>query len=241
MLFRSRRELDHDTQDIARLKFALHHRLLVTGRRAALHSVDEVRRAVAHGKIFETGDALLEQIFDHFAHQVASMIRELGDRLETIEDRVVDDRVDPDDLRVGPVRRMALRLARQIGALRLHFHALVENPERDLPDDVFAMAERVSLRFTSLARDVEAIQERARIIQEEVSAKSADLMNRQLSTLSVLTALFLPATFVTGAFGMNTKGLLFGEDELGFWWALSLCVVGSACVYFVLRRMRIIK
>lgn len=236
-----RRELDHDTQDIARLKFALHRRVLVTGRRAALHSVDEVRRAVAHGREFESGEALLELIFDHFAHQVAAMTRELAGRLETIEDRVVDDRVDPDDLRVGPIRRMALRLSRQIGALRLHFAALVENPERDLPDDVFAMTERVSLRLASLARDVEAIQERARIIQEEVTAKSADLMNRQLSTLSVLTALFLPATFVTGAFGMNTKGLLFGEDEMGFWWALMLCVAGSGIVYLILRRLRIIK
>lgn len=236
-----RRELDHDTQDIARLKFALHRRLLVTGRRAALHSVDEVRRALVHGKAFETGEALLEQIFDNFASQVAAMARELAGRLEAVEDRVVDDRVDPDDLKVGPIRRMALRLGRQIGALRLHFAALVDNPERDLPDDVFAMTERVSLRLASLARDVEAIQERARIVQEEVSAKSAEMMNRQLSTLSVLTALFLPATFVTGAFGMNTKGLLFGEDEMGFWWALTLCIAGSGIVYLILRRLRIIK
>ncbi len=236
-----RRELDHDTQDIARLKFALHGRILVTGRRAALHSIDEVRRAILHGRHFETGETLLEQIFDNFAHQVSAMSRELAGRLETIEDRVVDDRVDPDDLKVGPIRRMALRLSRQIGALRLHFAALVDNPERDLPEDVFAMTERVSLRLASLARDVEAIQERARIIQEEVIAKSSDLMNRQLSTLSVLTALFLPATFVTGAFGMNTKGLLFDGDDLGFWWALGLCFAGSGIVFLVLRRLRVIK
>ena len=51
-----RRELDHDTQDIARLKFALHGRVLVTGRRQALHSVDEVRREVMRGGTFETGE-----------------------------------------------------------------------------------------------------------------------------------------------------------------------------------------
>lgn len=236
-----RRELDRDTQDIARLKFALHRRMLVTGRKQALHSVDEARRAVAHGQPFESGEALLEQIFDNFAHQVSGMTRELADKLEVIEERVVDDQVDPDDLRVGPIRRNALRLNRQIGGLRIHFQALIDNPERDLPEDVFSMAERVAIRLTSLARDVEGIQERARIIQEEVSAKAADLMNRQLSTLSVLTALFLPATLVTGLFGMNTHGLPFDAEEIGFWYAVLVCFAGSGIVYLILRRMRIIK
>ena len=236
-----RREFDHDTQDIARLKFALHRRLLVTGRRQTLQSVDEVRRALRGGLAFESGEALLEQLFDTFAAQVANMTRELARQLETIEDRVVDDAVDPEDLRVGPLRRTALRLNRQVGALRLHFTALVDNPERELPEDVFAMTERVALRLTSIGRDVEAIQERARIIQEEAAAKSAAHMNRQLQTLSVLTALFMPATLVTGLFGMNTHGLPFDGSDVGFWWAAFVSACGSGAVYLILKHLGIVK
>ena len=236
-----RRELDRDTRDLTRLKFALYGRMLVTGRRQALQSVDEVRRALTQGQRFESGEALLERIFENFVDQVAAVNREQAGKLEIIEDRVVEDRVDPDDLRVGPIRRTALRLGRQVGALRIHFSALVDNPERDLPDDVFAMTERVALRLASVARDIEAIQERARIVQEEVSAKTADHMNRQLSTLSVLTALFLPATLVTGLFGMNTHGLPFSASEHGFWLAAVVGAMGSGAVYLVLRRMGIMK
>lgn len=236
-----RREFDHDTQDIARLKFALHRRLLITGRRQALQSVDEVRRALRGGLTFESGEALLEQLFDTFAAQVANMTRELARQLEAIEDRVVDDAVEPEDLRVGPLRRTALRLNRQVGALRLHFTALVDNPERELPDDVFAMTERVALRLTSIGRDVEAIQERARIIQEEAAAKSAAHMNRQLQTLSVLTALFMPATLVTGLFGMNTHGLPFDGSDVGFWWAAFVSACGSGAVYLILKHLGVVK
>ena len=236
-----RREFDHDTRDIARLKFALHRRLLVTGRRQALQSVDEVRRALRGGQTFESGETLLEHLFDTFAAQVGTMTRELVRQLEAIEDRVVDDAVDPEDIRVGPLRRTALRLARQVGALRLHFTALVDNPERELPDEVFAMTERVALRLTSIGRDVEAIQERARIIQEEAAAKSAAHMNRQLQTLSVLTALFMPATLVTGLFGMNTHGLPFDATDTGFWWAAVVAAAGSGIVYLVLKRIGIVK
>lgn len=236
-----RREFDHDTHDIARLKFALHRRFLVTGRRQALQSVDEMRRTLRRGMTFESGELLLEQLFDTFAAQVAAMTRELSAQLEILEDRVVDDAVDPDDLRVGPLRRTGLRLARQLGALRLHFTALVDNPERDLPDEVFAMTERVALRLTSLGRDVEAAQERARIIQEEAAAKATTHMNRQLQTLSALTALFLPATLVTGLFGMNTHGLPFDALEVGFWYATTFAALGSGAVYLVLKRLGIMK
>jgi len=236
-----RRELARGTQDIAHLKFALAGRTLVTGRRQSLQSIEDVRRALGRGEHIESGEALLEWIFDHFADQVTLMNRELAERLEVIEDRVVDDTVDPEDLRVGPIRRTALRLNRQVGALRIHFTALVDNPERDLPDDVFAMTERVALRLTSIGRDIEAIQERARIIQEEATAKSADHMNRQLSTLSALTALFLPATLVTGLFGMNTKGLPFDAHDQGFWLAAFVALAGSGAVYLILRRLGIMK
>lgn len=236
-----RRELTRGTQDIAHLKFALAGRLLVTGRRQSLQSIEDLRRALSRGERMWAGEALLEWIFDNFADQVTAMNRELAERLEVIEERVVDDRVDPEDLRVGPIRRVALRLNRQVGGLRIHFAALVDNPERDLPEDVFAMTERVALRLTSIGRDVEAIQERARIIQEEASAKSAEHMNRQLSALSALTALFLPATLVTGLFGMNTHGLPFDAHDQGFWLAAFVAAIGSGLVYLVLRRMGLMK
>ena len=34
--------------------------------------------------------------------------------------------------------------------------------------------------------------------------------------LSILTATLMPATLITGLFGVNTKGLPFLEDEWGF-------------------------
>ena len=236
-----RRDFDQGTKEISRMRFVLYRRVLLTGRRQALTSVDEVRRTILQGHAFETGEALLERIFDNFADAVGAMTRELADTLEVIEDRVVEDRVDPDSVKLGPIRRTALRLNRQVGALRIHFHAFVENQERDLPDDVFAMAERVSLRLTSLGRDVEAIQERARILQEEFAVKVATDANQQLYTLSILTALFLPATLVTGLFGMNTKGLPFDAHEDGFWYAVMVCAFGSMLVYLILKRLGVTK
>lgn len=236
-----RREFDHGTEDLARLRFALHRRVLVTCRRHALHAAESVRGAVLTGRPFEGGEAVLEAIFESFTGQVAATARELARTLEAIEDRVVDDEVIDREIRLGPIRRRTLRLARQVGALRLHFSAFVAAEDRSLPDAVVAMVERVALRLDGVGREIDTIQERARILQEEVSAKLADAANRQLNALSAMTALFLPATLVTGLFGMNVKGIPFEASPGGFWAALLAGAAGSALVYLVLRRLGIMR
>lgn len=236
-----RREFDHTTQDIARLRFALAGRLLITVRRHSLLAVEEMRRAVGAGRDFEAPEDLLGAIFETFAAEVATMVRELAVTLERIEDRIVDDIVADKEIRLGPHRRTVLKLHRQLGALRLHFSAFVAADERGLPDSVHGMVERVALRLDTIGRDIEAMQERARILQEEVSAKLADEANRQLNALSAMTALFLPATLVTGLFGMNMRGLPFEASGSGFWMALATGAAGSAAVYLVLRGFGLMK
>jgi Mg2+ and Co2+ transporter CorA len=230
-----RRDFDHGTHDIARLRFVLQGRLLITARRHALHAIEEARRMVLAGHTFETGELLLESIVETFAGQVSAMVKELGQTLEKYEDRIVDDEVSDKDIRIGPIRRTVLRLHRQLSALRLHYSAFVDGEDRPVPEEVFAMVERVSIRLDGLGRDIETLQERARILQEEMSAKLANEANRQLYALSVMTALFLPATLVTGLFGMNTHGLPFDWSESGFWYALLVGIAGSGAVYLLLR------
>ena len=102
-----------------------------------------------------------------------------------------------------------------------------------------AVAARLLQRFDELDNDIVVIQDRAKLLHDEVSAKLTDQTNRQLYFLSILTALFLPPTLVVGVFGMNTKGLPLTEDPSGFTIAMAICVASSAIVYGVLRRMGI--
>ena len=59
--------------------------------------------------------------------------------------------------------------------------------------------------------------------------------------LSVLTALLLPPTLVTGIFGMNTKGLPLTDVETGFLWAASLIVLSSIAAYLIMKRIGIVR
>jgi zinc transporter len=66
------------------------------------------------------------------------------------------------------------------------------------------------------------IYERAKLLQEELASRLAENTGRNLYVLSILTAVLLPMTLVTGIFGMNVAGLPGVESSASFWWVMVL-------------------
>ena len=92
-------------------------------------------------------------------------------------------------------------------------------------------------RADSLSRDAVNLQERARMLQDEINAILTLETNDRLYMLTIITATLMPATFVTGYFGMNTKQLLFSESDSGTIYATLICVFASIGALLLMRRM----
>ena len=73
-----------------------------------------------------------------------------------------------------------------------------------------------------------------------MTARTASQTNRQLYVLSILTALFMPATFITGLFGINVKGLPWMEHDLGALFVALTCLTAALLTLVMLRRRGVI-
>jgi len=166
--------------------------------------------------------------------------RDIG-ALDDIEERVLDEEVHDERKKLGPIRRSAARLHRQLTGMRAIFQRFEARSPVDHSDAVRAAASRLIQRIDSLHQDLHSAQERARLLSEEMAAQIANNTNRSLSLLTGVTTLLLPPTFITGLFGMNVKGLPFTDDEFGFIYALAICAVSSLAMYVVVRRMGILR
>ena len=67
------------------------------------------------------------------------------------------------------------------------------------------------------------------LLQEEFRSRIAEQQNQRMYVLSLVTAIFLPLSFLTGVFGMNVMGLPGVDNPLGFVW-----VAGSMLLLAVL-------
>jgi len=65
------------------------------------------------------------------------------------------------------------------------------------------------------------------LAQEEILGRMAQQQNARMYVLSIVAAIFLPLSFLTGLFGMNVAGLPGTEDPQAFFITVGL-MVGSA-------------
>ena len=232
----SRLSVARDDLEMGWLHFAVGEGLIVSARRHALHSVEQVRHHVAGGLHFDSEADLLEAIVDQFAATVAHATLELGEQLDRIEDRVLADSIGEERRDLAVLRRRAVTMQRPLTALRRVLRQFEQRYATVSLHPLVAATSRLSQRFDELDSDVATLHERARLLQDEVAAKLAEQTNRHLFVLSVVTALLLPPTLVVGVFGMNMGNLPLIHSAHGFGVAMLLCLASSVFVYVLLRR-----
>lgn len=229
------KDIERRSSTIGRLHFAVTERLLVTGRRHSLEGVDQLRRALGDGLKLPTAFDLLEAIVGAFCKNTGLRLSEAARQLDEVEDNLVTERLSDERRRLKEVRRLAVALHRPVSGMV----ALFEDEDRDewqLSSTAHAVLQRLSTRLERLDREIVMINDRARLLQEEMAAELADESNRSLKAMAVMSALLLPGTLVVGIFGMNTAGLPFTQGDSGFWWAVGLGIGATATFYWLLRR-----
>jgi zinc transporter len=234
-------EKDFEDQSLepGRLAFWLNDRMLFTTRRRPVRAVQRLHDAVVGGLELENPAAALAKLQGSYVEIVESRLIELGTELDGIEDRVLADRSGLDRLPLGPLRHELSRHRREFAGLRSAIHRAGFGRltgETPLGAHMAAMQQDAE----DFERDAGALQDRARLLYEEVNTRIAATTNRSLSALTVISTLLLPPTFVAGAFGMNVGGIPWAQAREGFWLVLGFCAVLIAISYTVLRRFRIL-
>jgi zinc transporter len=225
-------------EDVAHLRFVMTERLLVSGRRHALSSVALARDAIERGgRRLPHVAALLELIVEHVGDAIDRLADQLATDIDHIENTLALRTQDLDRQALARVRRLAVKLHRQLSGLRTLFHRLERQGMEDLKPQLRLAAGKLAQRLDALDHEIVEMRDRARLLQEEMTALTAEVTNRRLYVLSILTTLLLPPTLVTGIFGMNVKGLPFAENEDAFLWTAALMIGAAIAVYLLIRRV----
>lgn len=220
------------------LCFAIGPGFLITSRRHPVSSVDAIRRALEAGARARDPIALFDQLVGQSCKASAFWLNDIARALDEIEDRVVIEELGRSQRGpLGLARRRLVRLARQINGLRSTLQRYAENAAEGEDPRFIESGDALGQLADSLLRETVSLQDRARTLQEEINALLATETNDRLYTLTVLTAILLPATLVTGYFGMNTKNLPFADLEEGTVYASLICAVASLSALLLLRRL----
>lgn len=235
------REFDQDTADLGWLHFAISDRFIITTRLQPLRSVERTRVMIEKnpGKFARPVD-LFELLVTEFQRTLIAVVMELTEELNLIEDFVYDNAPRDERRRLAPVRRTIVRLHRHLRTVLALMRRAAASDEDEMPFGFDDIAGRLTSRLETVDHDVYALQDRARLLHEEIDSKLSSETNRHLYILSIMTAFLLPPTLVTGFFGMNTANLPFAVGDYGTEYAVGLIAASIALAWWLLKRVDIL-
>lgn len=231
-------ERDFDVADTARvgaLRIALTPGVMLTTRLHPLRSADIARHRLERGAGGIGPAQALELLVGAITENIAEISRTLSADVQRAEDAFLDGHHPPAARDLIGIRRRLAQLHRLLSGMRGVFQRLEQ--DEDLPDPLLPAVEKLAQRLASIDADILGVQGQLRLLREELDIQEAQRTNQNLYILSIITALMLPATLVTGIFGMNTGGLPFAEGPWGTFHATVLAVGAAGATYFLLRWM----
>jgi zinc transporter len=227
-----------DQLDVLRLY--LDNRCLISARRRPLAAIDKLRRSIGDGLKVDRPVAIIAQFLHHVTDTLGDLLIELTSNVDDLEDQLLAGKISDRIPELARIRRIVVRLRRHMVPQQ---HALISLLSR-LPawiDVEGAAGLRNAIeRLSALGHDLDLVQERARLLGDQLSSRLMEATNRNLYVLSIVTAVFLPMTLVTGIFGMNLGGLPEQQDPLGFWYGMAIMLALGVGTLFLLRRRRML-
>jgi magnesium transporter len=232
-------ETNGETEDLTteELNCFLGRNYLVTASHS-LHvtPVDEVwQRVLRDNRILERGaDFLLHTILDAVVDEFLPFLDRIDDEVDRLEDQII---LDPRP----PALRRILELKHSILSLRR-----VASPQREvmmrLSRSEFALLSQQSqIYFRDVYDHLVRITDLSEGVRDVVSGTldtyltvSSNRMNEIMKTLTIVSTIFMPLTFVTGLYGMNFEFMPELHWRYGYlmvWVIAFLLIVGMLWLF----------
>jgi zinc transporter len=225
-------------EDMVSVRLWIEPDRIISTRRRRLLSIVDTRDSLEKGIGPETSGGFLAALTGRMADRI-------GDFVDGIEDDVgaAEEQLGNQDQ--ATFRHVISALRRKIASVR-RFLA----PQRDALDrlyrqpglwfsntEIHDMREEAD-RITRYLEDLDLARERTMVLREEFLAQLAQEQNSRMYVLSVVAAIFLPLTFVTGLLGMNVGGLPGLESPRGFLGSVVIMITAAVALLFFFRWKR---
>lgn len=204
----------------APVTFFLFHRLLVTIRPDVAPSVATVRdRLVASAaRAPHSPEDLAHRILNAMVDRYLELRQPLTDRLDRWQRNLLDPRRPFNDWHALLEQRIEIRKLEHL--CEEQRDAIQEWRDHRFEDLSDGMSVRVNDLLEHIARVLNHAQRLEQTAESAVQlhfSATAHRTNEIMRMLTIITAIFMPLTLITGVFGMNFKTMPWLEWQWGFW------------------------
>jgi zinc transporter len=225
--------------DISTLWLSVAPKLVVSARLQPLLSIDRLRDSVKRGSRLRSSVALLVHLMHDQGDVLINIVRSTTTRVDDIEDHLLAGRLETKRANLGALRRLLVRLQRLLAPEPAALFRLLRTPPHWIDEEDLQDLRQSTEEFNVALSDMAALQERIKLLQEEIAGRVAEANNRSLFVLTIVTVLALPINIIAGLLGMNVGGIPLADSPHGFWIVVAIIITITAIAgYFAFKQPR---
>ncbi|NYE60646.1 zinc transporter [Duganella sp. 1224] len=228
-----------EPSDISTLWLSVDKQIVISARRKPLRAVDSLRNAVRNGEPIRSSVELLIHLLRDQADALIKIVRDAISTVDGIEDNLLAGKLTTKRASLGALRRVLVRLQRLLAPEPAALFRLLQKPPAWVAEIDAQELRQSTEEFSMVLADMASLQERIKLIQEEIAALASEANNHSLFVLTVVTVLALPINIIAGLLGMNVGGIPLAQSAHGF--LIVVIIVASFTViagWLAFRRQR---
>lgn len=207
---------DADPEDLVSIRIWVERGLLLTMIFRDTAGIAAMERAIGARRIRDEGDFITE-LARLMTERLTDLLAKLSDDIELIEEEVIAERGEGLRARIGAVRRSAIELRRYMAPQR---EALIQLAAGVLP--IFEDSDRAHIAeaansVTRMLEEIESIREQGAVLFEQLADLRSERVAQRALVLSIVSAIFLPLSYIAGLIGMNVRGIPYAQEQWAFW------------------------
>ncbi len=150
-----------------------------------------------------TPDFLLYSLLDVIVDQGFPVLEEFGDRLEDLEDELLEAPATATLSEIHTVKRELLLLRRSLWPQREVINALIRDEHNLISHETKTYLRDCYDHAIQIMDLLETYREMSGTMLDVYLSSSSNRLNDIMRVLTVIATIFIPLTFITGVYGMN--------------------------------------
>ncbi|MDP6116369.1 MAG: zinc transporter ZntB [Planctomycetota bacterium] len=229
-----------DPQDMVWVQMWAEPGRIITTRHRVIMAIRDIRETLEQAEFDgprDIGDMVVA-IADRLLDRMGPALDALQEAIDVIDDGVTNaERVQrATQTELSRLRMRTIGLRRYLAPQREVFSRL---PVQDLPlldENHRSKLRELSDRLSRIVEDLDATQERASVVQDDIIQRLSERQERITLILTVIAAVFLPLGLVTGLWGINTGGIPGYEKAWGFGMILGVLTIITLVELWIFKK-----
>ncbi|MFT7434505.1 MAG: magnesium transporter [Psychromonas sp.] len=193
----------------------------------------------AKGRVrLKKADYLAYAIIDFVIDNYFTVLDEIEERIEHLEEVLISDIENFDRGQIFVLKKDLLRIRKVVAPLREALYAFSKSDSDDIEDKTKVYVKDVYDHTISVVDSLDTMRDILTGLQEIHISEMSMKMNKVMQFLTIITAIFVPITFLAGIYGMNFQHMPELAHKNGYYVLLGVMALLSGAMLLYFRRKK---